>query len=651
MDVTCERCDTEYELDDALVSSQGTTVKCTSCGHQFKVFRPEAGDSAPERWIVRKSTGRELVFSTLRELQRAIEQGRVGREDFLSRGSGPVRMLGELSELEPFFAGETIPTAPTQASAKTLMGMEPPAPPMPPPEPMRDELRKAPASIRESVSMDPTPSDFLGTYGTDAAPYSGLGYPRPKRSRALRYIVALVVLGMASVLGATVGRPYIEQAISKATPRPINDSRLSLLLDEGERALSKGDLESAKAALDKASVLGEDDPRLLEGAARLSLIRADMAWLKLRLLPREPAAVIEAAERALEDSVKRARAAVLRLEESAGKAPHVARAFIDVQRMAGDLSAARALVPEASSVSSQPETAYVLAMLDLAEPSPSFPTIVDRLRLAAAAEQELARARAVLVYALTRSGEMASAKSELSKILAAPHPHPLATELQAFVSRSEGAEGKETKPPVTTAKPAEKEAEAPKPAPEPKADDPGEPARRGLPTNHHELLTQASRAKAAGQLDRADELYRAALERHPGDTEALGGLGDIARARGNTTAARSYYEQAHKRNPSYLPVVAALADMRWSTGDREGARVLYRQIVDTAPGTTLAARASERLAQADKPADPPTHVAEPEEKAPTPREEAEPRAETPPSVAQPEPAPEIDTSDLPGFQR
>ena len=37
MDVQCERCKTEYEFDDALVSGRGTTVRCTNCGHQFKV--------------------------------------------------------------------------------------------------------------------------------------------------------------------------------------------------------------------------------------------------------------------------------------------------------------------------------------------------------------------------------------------------------------------------------------------------------------------------------------------------------------------------------------------------------------------------------------------------------------------------------------
>ena len=51
MDVTCDRCSTEYEFDDALVSERGTSVKCTNCGHQFKVYRARSG-ALPDQWVV-----------------------------------------------------------------------------------------------------------------------------------------------------------------------------------------------------------------------------------------------------------------------------------------------------------------------------------------------------------------------------------------------------------------------------------------------------------------------------------------------------------------------------------------------------------------------------------------------------------------------
>jgi predicted Zn finger-like uncharacterized protein len=109
MDVTCPRCQTDYEFDDALVSERGTTVKCTNCGHQFRVFRPRASQAgiptavSPELWRIDRREGEPLELRSLVELQRAIRAGRVSRTDLLRRGDGPARRVGDIPELEPFF--------------------------------------------------------------------------------------------------------------------------------------------------------------------------------------------------------------------------------------------------------------------------------------------------------------------------------------------------------------------------------------------------------------------------------------------------------------------------------------------------------------------------------------------------------------------
>ena len=51
MDVRCRQCGTEYELDDARVGAAGTTVKCSSCGHVFKVM--QSGNTADASGAVR----------------------------------------------------------------------------------------------------------------------------------------------------------------------------------------------------------------------------------------------------------------------------------------------------------------------------------------------------------------------------------------------------------------------------------------------------------------------------------------------------------------------------------------------------------------------------------------------------------------------
>ncbi len=104
MDVVCERCKTEYEFDDALVSERGTTVKCTNCGHQFKIYRA-ATDMEPARaWSLRRPDGTVIPFDSLAALQKWILEGRVSKMDEISRTGEPWKPLGAIAELDSFFA-------------------------------------------------------------------------------------------------------------------------------------------------------------------------------------------------------------------------------------------------------------------------------------------------------------------------------------------------------------------------------------------------------------------------------------------------------------------------------------------------------------------------------------------------------------------
>ncbi|MGB5194434.1 MAG: zinc-ribbon domain-containing protein, partial [Polyangiales bacterium] len=77
MDVTCERCSTEYEFDETLLSGRGTSVKCTNCGHVFKVYprAAEEADRTTSSWRLRTTSGSVDTIETLRELQRRISSG------------------------------------------------------------------------------------------------------------------------------------------------------------------------------------------------------------------------------------------------------------------------------------------------------------------------------------------------------------------------------------------------------------------------------------------------------------------------------------------------------------------------------------------------------------------------------------------------
>src|SRR4051812_33516632 len=147
MDVRCEKCQTEYELDEARLKPGGVTVKCTNCGHQFKIRkrattnvgttparetnpprtrsdsarppRPDsmfdeaspatgAGDEAPttieRQWLIRLENGEQRSCRELATLQQWIIAGVVTRESLISRTGKTWKRLGDIADLGQYFA-------------------------------------------------------------------------------------------------------------------------------------------------------------------------------------------------------------------------------------------------------------------------------------------------------------------------------------------------------------------------------------------------------------------------------------------------------------------------------------------------------------------------------------------------------------------
>jgi predicted Zn finger-like uncharacterized protein len=720
MDVQCERCKTEYEFDDALVSGRGTTVRCTNCGHQFKVRSHEATDPGSDQWLVHTGTGHRLTFVSLRELQRAILAKQVARGDVLVRGAAPPRSLGSIAELEPFFEGKAsnrppqtlaggvsapppmtaqnaaaagaagspvsfpkrtaqwspepspapfisrvpapnanhgaaairrtdpfgLPTEQARAAPTDSSGQAPDSPgrgtlrpppgasAAPPPPRMRDpqaggypvpqtagalggggppsgERVVTTAIMDTSASMSrpqPPPSRprppvaserELPPMRLSSPSYSEEdAYGIPRRRRVGGWVVALVLLLAAGVGGWGIARPYLLARSVGATAR-LDPRALQFVVD-GERAMSSGDLDSAQEAFDKASALAERDPRVLVDKARVSAARADVAWLKLRLLPPEATDESRATRLQLDEAVARARrAADEALAVAPADDPTALRARIDALRLAGDKDAARASVSRVVTLASQPETAYVLAALDLAEPDPLWNTVIDRLRTAAAGEGIAGRARAALVYALARSGDTSAARGELTKMDAAARPYPLVPALRAFVDKapSKPAAGPSASAPrvdvsaLPSQRPPAAAAEAPAgvaaaPAVGRSGGGNGDEASGGPTTGG---MQAASQAIKRGDWGRARQIYEALVARDPNDSEALSGIGDVDRAQGNMAGAIGAYKRALAVNPSYMPALLGVADTQWASGNRAEATRAYKEIADRFPEGTYPA--------------------------------------------------------------
>lgn len=195
MDVGCPKCQTEYELDDARVTEDGVTVKCTTCGHVFRVKKkqlvvtlPSRGDppinlsnSAPSselppappsrEWKVKQPSGNVFPCRDLTMLQKWIIEGKVSRDDQISLSGETWKRLGDIPELASFFqivddasrmrsleaqqrAGQP-PPPPGGKITDTWRGgqFSPPAPP--PPEPAEETLPPEPPAPRRPSGRTP----------------------------------------------------------------------------------------------------------------------------------------------------------------------------------------------------------------------------------------------------------------------------------------------------------------------------------------------------------------------------------------------------------------------------------------------------------------------------------------------------------------
>ena len=754
MDVRCNRCDTEYEFDDALISERGTTVKCTNCGFQFKIYPGKGTGLAPERWVVRTASGRELVYTSLRELQRGIADKKVVASDLLSRGKQTPRPLGSIAELEPFFqvtntsqsrksgSGDRVQrtlhgvappqpefrgyrsepprsAAPEQsANARPISSLPPPPPPPPTFAPEADEqaapatqpvpgaaefrpsgaassgtvpspntvLMPAPSGQAwpgvSSSTLPDGPPDFAVPHTTqpNGSPAQVVAYARPEppagqsppKSRPFsdsvpdstrmsplvgtpmsprvvafdttlevpvahapvssprnlpplevanirdsfksydelqrdgsaedlharvarsRWIAGVVVVGVLGLLGATVGRRFIAQLIGN-TAVSTSDARVAKFLSEGARLGDEGDFEGAKEEFDKATALAEKDPAVLTALARLETLRADVSWLKLRIVDPSSTDLVQATYRELGRRVGKAHTAVDRAFAVSPEDPAVLRARVDALRLNGEADKAREWLGPLSANASVPENAYVLAALDLADPAPVWPSVIDRLRTAAAAERDPGRARAALIYALARAGRLSEAEAEFAKIDGRPKPHPLLEELRAFLQRAERTSGSAGDTPTKIA--AVDTSKLPKLDTSPAAED-----TRPIAGDFRARLSQASAALRQGDLDRAARLFDSVLTEQPRNTEALSGLADVAKARHDPALAAKMYDRVLAENPNYWPAILASADQKWDAGDRPGALVLYRRLVEQAgPNSEYGARAAARIAQSAAP--------------------------------------------------
>ncbi|MCC6521102.1 MAG: zinc-ribbon domain-containing protein [Polyangiaceae bacterium] len=275
--------------------------------------------------------------------------------------------------------------------------------------------------------------------------FTGLA-PPPKQSSFARWIVGLLALGLLGVGGFTLLRRYLPSGGDKPSASAPDDSRLSPLLELAQERLDSGDVDGAKAVLDKARGVSEKDARVWRGLAIVEIVRADRAWLELTLRaaddPRRPAV-----EQDLRRATQRVEDAVETAVRLAPEDPAVTRLQVHELRLKGNREAARRLVREFREPGR--DDALVLAALDLAEPEPNWTSVVDRLATASRAEKKLGHAQTMLVYALAMAGQKDRAERELAELDARTQPQALLDLLRKLVGAPARAEADAGTPSAT----------------------------------------------------------------------------------------------------------------------------------------------------------------------------------------------------------
>ena len=415
-----------------------------------------------------------------------------------------------------------------------------------------------------------------------------------RKRRVGGWIVAVPLVVALSVVGWGAMRPYL---LRRAAPLVSStDGRVTGLLAEGERALFEGDVDVAEEAIDKASALAEHDVRVLRDQSRLAALKGDIPWLALKLLPPGASSESRTASVQLASNGARAKRTASEAYGVSPDDPANACALIDALRLEGSAGAARALVSKVVASTADRDVAYALAALDLTEPEPMWSTVVERLRLSAASDVQAGRARAALVYALGRSGDRASAETELAKLDLSRRPYPLLPLLHKWL---EGLA-----PPASASAAHSAARKMPGTAPSLAAPQGGTDVTAGdsVSSDAGGGLQAAATALRSGAYSKAEQIYRALVARNDRDSEALSGLGDVAHAQGDVRGAMAAYRRAITVNPSYLPALVGLADAEWAAGDRVQAQRAYSNVVDHFPEGSYPAYVKERSEETPSPA-------------------------------------------------
>lgn len=282
MDVRCEKCETVYELEDARVPARGARVKCTTCGHIFRIYRPEnPKEELPLPWVKGQTVELDLA---LRSALPQVEMPDRSQQE-------TVKAVNPLTQTPPVVF-EEVPQA-AEVPQDVLPVEEVPqdevAEEEPEPTPAHDFSPSFEADApREDFEFQPRPQGAMDTAAVQAAAF-------PKRP--WKSVLLVVLLGILAFLLFDLlrGNRRVLQVPSAFSVRPApsdenpTPSQPKPLQDASVVEVVSPSLEDAGGTSVDASSpsLGLEDAGVAPPTEKASEVEDTPLYLSFRLLPEE----------------------------------------------------------------------------------------------------------------------------------------------------------------------------------------------------------------------------------------------------------------------------------------------------------------------------------------------------------------------------
>ncbi len=648
MDVKCEKCSTEYEFDDAKVTEAGITVKCTNCGHLFRVVRQKEGlgpqsttpggslpkersqPPARQQWMIRNAEGDVREFKDLATLQQWIVERKVSRHDQISKTGENWKALGSIIELSSFFQAVDRQT-PSSPPPPLLPSDRAPPPPTgrldmmstgefklegPGHEATLVEARLEPVGSPPPVSMPtmttpaPSPGPMYQSpplLSQETPMYIDPGTPQYADQRGggltrgilLGVLVTVAIAGAAYFVFDQVQRREHPVARGGEKPAPVATSKAELVvkLERADvaagRDTAQGHEEAAKLYGEILAGLGDppSDPKLAAraevGQARVATARAEYAQLE----GRKAEADLGLAEMAL------ARAKLIDSED-----PALLVAQADYYRVRGDENAATRYAARAEvAKASAPELELVRAAAGL-HSGMEAKGVARRLTEMSEAGRSVPRAQYLQAVAHERAGEKEQAIAALMALISANPDHEPAKRLLAKLGAKQVVAAPKEAP--APEQPAEKPAEQPKPAPvkpaEPPKPSPAKRAAAAKPSDggnwgYDGLMTRGYKLLERGSPAQARRLFEAALKQRPGHPEPWANLGWCDLDQGKPADAIAHFQGSLRRQPRYADAMYGLGAAYEKAGNTQKALAAYQAYLQAHPRGSKARMVQRKL--------------------------------------------------------